>query len=94
MKVIWSPTATRNLDAIWNHIAQDNIDAADRTAERLHSASLILVDYPRMGRPGRQRKTRELVVAGTPYILIYRETPGRIDIVRVIHCKQDYPAKG
>ena len=94
MKVIWSPTAAGNLDDIWTHIAQDNIDAADRMAERLHSASGILTDHPNMGRLGRQHRTRELVVAGTPYILIYTMTPGRIDIVRVIHGKQDWPPKG
>ncbi len=38
MKVIWSPTADRNLDAIWEYIAQDNLDAADRMAEQLEYA--------------------------------------------------------
>jgi toxin ParE1/3/4 len=94
VKVIWSPTAERNLDAIWEYIAQDNIDAADRMTACLHAATENLVNHPRFGRDGRSRDTRELVVADTPYILIYRISRGRIDVVRVLHGKQHWPQAG
>ena len=44
MKIIWSPTAVRNLDAIWEYIAQDNPDAGDRIVERLKLAASVLAD--------------------------------------------------
>jgi plasmid stabilization system protein ParE len=53
VRTIWSPTAERNLGAIWEYVAQDNIDAADRMVERLRVAANNLIDYPRMGRTGR-----------------------------------------
>jgi toxin ParE1/3/4 len=93
VKIIWSPTAERNLDAIWEYIAQDNLDAADRMAERLRSAANILIESPMIGREGRLTSTRELVVADTPYILIYAPSRGRIDIARVIHGAQDWPPR-
>jgi len=94
MKVIWSPTADRNLDAIWEYIAQDNLDAADRMAEQLKSASRLLADFPQLGKSGRANRTRELPVAGTPYILIYRIAANHVDIARVLHGAQDWPPKG
>ncbi|MBI3678728.1 MAG: type II toxin-antitoxin system RelE/ParE family toxin [Proteobacteria bacterium] len=94
MKVIWSPTAERNLDAIWEYIAQDDHEAADRIAERLRSAANGLMTTPLIGRAGRAIDTRELVVAGTPYLLIYRVLPGKIEIARVVHGKQHWPPEG
>lgn len=94
MRVIWSPTAERNLDAVWEYIAQDNLDAADRMSERLRAAAEHLIDYPHFGRVGRSRDSRELIVAGTPYILIYRIGRDRIDIVRILHSKQNWPPAG
>jgi toxin ParE1/3/4 len=94
MKVIWSPTAERNLDAVWEYIAQDNIDAADQMIARLRTASGYLADHPLIGRMGRARGTREFVVSGTPYILLYRPLRSHIDVARVIHGAQDWPPKG
>jgi toxin ParE1/3/4 len=94
MKAIWSPTADRNADAIWEYIAQDNLDAADRILEQLRSSATGLERFPLMGRSGRMRGTRELVIPGTPYILIYRVSRTEIEIGRVIHAKQDWPPKG
>jgi plasmid stabilization system protein ParE len=93
VKIIWSPTAEHNLDAIWEYIAQDNLDAADRMVERLRSAANMLVMSPMIGREGRLASTRELVVADTPYILIYVPSRGHIDIDRVIHGAQDWPPR-
>jgi toxin ParE1/3/4 len=94
MKVIWSLTAERNLDAIWEYIAQNNLDAADRMIARLREASGYLSDHPLMGRTGRARGTRELVVSGTPHILLYRPLRSHVDVARVLHGAQDWPPKG
>jgi toxin ParE1/3/4 len=94
MKVIWSPTADRNADAIWEYISQDDVDAADRILATFHSAASRLEQFPLMGRGGRSRGTRELIIPGTPYILIYRTSRAQIEIARVIHGKQDWPPKG
>lgn len=94
MKVLWSPTAERNADAIWEYIAQDDIDAADRIRTALDAAAERLGIHPRLGKSGRARKTRELVVAGTPYLLIYRVSPKKVEIARVLHGRQDWPPKG
>lgn len=51
-----------------------------------------LADYPAIARPGRVASTRELVVVGTPYIVVYRIEPSAVVILRVLHGAQRWPA--
>ncbi len=44
-----------------------------------------------LGRVGRQRSTRELVISRTPFIVIYRIMNGRIEILRLLHGAQQWP---
>jgi toxin ParE1/3/4 len=44
-----------------------------------------------MGRLGRVEGTRELVIANTPYILIYRINLESVEILRVFHTSKSYP---
>jgi len=85
MRVRWSRKALANLDNAVEYIAGDNASAAAQVAQRIWDAARILADQPRMGRPGRVAGTRELVVAGLPYILPYVENEGTVIILRVIH---------
>ena len=50
-----------------------------------------LVDQPEMGRPGERRGTREWVVRGLPYIIVYRVDWNQDEIVllNVFHGAQD-----
>ena len=44
-----------------------------------------------IGRPGRVEGTRELVVAGTPYIVPYRVKAEIVQIITVLHSAQRWP---
>lgn len=46
---VLSPLARQDLLDIWDHIALDNIDAADRLAEDLQDAMKKLASVPAMG---------------------------------------------
>ena len=47
--------------------------------------------FPRRGRPGRQKDTRELI-AMPPYIIVYRVTGAdTVTILRIWHAAQDRP---
>jgi toxin ParE1/3/4 len=83
----------QDLDEIWFFIAQDNINAADATMETIRAASIPLAQFPKLGRPGNMRRSRELNVAGTPYRLIYRLTPDSIEILRVVHGAREWPSR-
>ena len=78
------PSHTEPDDAA-SWIARDNPPAAGRVAARIKQATEQLADHPESGRSGRVPGTRELVVAGLPYIVVYRIRRGRIYIIRVLH---------
>jgi toxin ParE1/3/4 len=88
MNVQWTAEAQLELIEVWHYIAPDNLDAADRVIERLRDAAEQLTSFPKIGRSGRRARTRELVVAGTSYLLIYRLNRAAIEILRVRHGRQ------
>jgi toxin ParE1/3/4 len=91
MKIIWTAQALQGLLLVREHIEKDNKVAAARIANRLRVATKRLAAHPEMGRPGRVGSTRELIVPGTPYLLPYRVREGRVEILAVIHCAQEWP---
>lgn len=91
MPVKWLKVALANLDTEAEYIARDNPPAAARTLQRIVDAIEQLERYPAIGRPGRVPGTRELVVAGTPYIVPYRVRSGQVEILRIFHGARRWP---
>ena len=73
------------------YIAEDRPEAALRMVERIQEAVSKLADQRALGRPGRVTGTRELVIAGTPYIIPYRVREDAIEILRVFHGARRWP---
>jgi toxin ParE1/3/4 len=93
MEIIWREVALNGLERARSYIAEDNPAAAERVRERILSAVRRLADMPYSGRPGRVDDTRELVVAGTPYIVAYTVLGGQIVIIAVQHGAQEWPER-
>jgi toxin ParE1/3/4 len=91
VRVTWLDRAVEDLKAVRTYIARDSPSAAAEVAQRLRDALKLLADYPVAGRPGRVPNTRDLVVAGTPYILPYRVRSESVEILRVLHGAQTWP---
>ena len=91
MPIKWLRTALRNLDHHARYIAKDNPDAARRAVERVQAAVGQLTQYRSMGRIGRVLGTRELIVGGTPWIIVYRVRADAVEIIRVLHGAQRWP---
>lgn len=72
-------------------IAETNPRAATAVAQRLIEAVERLTDFPASGRPGRLPDTRELVVAGTPFIVPYRIVRAEVQVIAVIHAARRWP---
>ena len=86
----WLELARIDLLGIVDYISDDNPDAAQRVKDDVEAKAGKLPDFPRMGRPGRVKATRELV-AWANYILVYEETPFAVRILRVLHASQQWP---
>lgn len=91
MSIVWSPRAIEHVAHLREYIARDNPKAANRIARVLLEAVERIAKLPNLGRPGRVAGTRELVVAGTPYIIPYRLRGDRLEIVAVFHARQKWP---
>ena len=91
MRVRWTRRALRALDGIAEYIAQDSPSAARRIVRRIQDAVADLDAHPWMGRAGRVAGTRELVVAGTPFLIPYRVREETLEILSVIHAARKWP---
>jgi toxin ParE1/3/4 len=93
VKIVWLPRARANRTDAIDHIAKENPRAALDQLEEIEQQSKMLTDHPEIGRIGRRRGTRELVINRTPFILIYRVRPRtkRIEILRFLHGAQKWP---
>ena len=63
-----------------------------RRLGRDERAVSALKRYPELGRSGRVAGTRELLVAGLPYLVVYRISPSHnIEILAVRHATRRWP---
>ncbi len=91
MTIAWTKLALRDLHRVRNYIAADRPRAADDIVERLGRAVESLLSYANLGRRGRVRGTRELVIVGTPYLVPYRVKKKRIEVLAVLHGARRWP---
>jgi len=85
LNIRWLDKAVIDLEDAFEFILFDNPSAAAAEVDKVLSAVERLKDNPAMGRAGRVPKTRELVVSGSPYLIIYRVKSDRLEILRVFH---------
>jgi plasmid stabilization system protein ParE len=81
-----TPTAARDLAAIYDHIARDNLPAAGRMLQRFLDAFRKLADQPGMGHL-REDLTDEPFRFWSvgAYLIIYRPDIEPLEILRVVH---------
>ena len=91
MSIRWLPQAQSNRLEQLEFIAQDNPLAAINQDEEIERQINMLLAHPQMGRPGRVAGTRELVISGTPFVVIYRLQGQSIEVIRLLHSAQQWP---
>ncbi len=90
-RLLWSLDAEADLDSITDYIAEDNPQAAVTIRDEIERRLAMLGLRPRLGRRGRVRGTREMVLAGTPYIAVYRVVDDDVLVLRVLHGARRWP---
>ena len=91
MKPVWARAAIRDLVHAREYIGFENQDAAREMASRIVDATERIIKFPEIGRPGRVNGTRELVVPGTQYLIVYRLKKNAVHFLRVLHGRQKWP---
>jgi len=91
LRVVWTKQADAQLDEVYEYISQDNPVAADGQLQLIGNAVQNLGNFPELGRTGRRDGTREVVIPGTPYIVVYRIRLASVRVLSVIHGARRWP---
>lgn len=91
MKVVWLREASSALDIHYDYLASRNPKAATFVFRRIVDSTKRLRQFPESGRQGRFLGTREVIVPGIPYIVVYRVSASAVEILRVFHTSTDWP---
>ncbi len=96
MQLKWTDPAARDLEQIETYISAENSPgvAIEVVLNIINTGELVLLSHPKAGRPGRVSGTRELVIDGIPFVLIYRilDRLDQLQVLRVLHDAQQWPA--
>lgn len=89
MRVTIRPSADHDLDDIFDWIAEDDPDAAERYVRRLVDVALSLCTFPERGplRPEIGEGVRSLTIGR--YLVLYRTEGNTVEIVRFVHGARD-----
>jgi len=88
----WTGPARNQLNQAYEHIASaKSEEVSARIVAQIISSVQQLDSFPMLGRPGRVRGTRELVISSTPYLAAYEIQKARINILALYHGAQQWP---
>ena len=90
-EIRWTPEAADDLELITDYLLDHAGERAEDVVRSIYRAPLDLLTFPRRGRPGKKNGTREFVLSGLPYVIVYRLQGEAIEVVRILHGKQRWP---
>ncbi len=85
------PDAFADLVEIWEYIAQDNVDAADRVLADIHSTLTLLAGSPYIGhrRPDLTTRSLRFHVVREEYLVAYAPDEKPLWVVAVLHGRRN-----
>jgi toxin ParE1/3/4 len=90
LSIVWKDEARADLLGIVRYVAERNPAAAVQLGRTIEESVWPLPEHPYLFRPGRMPGTRE-IVAHRNYIVVYRVELTSIEVLRVLHARQEYP---
>ena len=95
MELNWTEFAIADLDKIEVYISAQGSPAAaiDQVLRVIEVAEKVLLEHSSAGRSGRVKGTRELVITGTPFVIIYRLKMqlSQVQVLRVLRYARQWP---
>ena len=91
MRVVWTLAAAADLEQISDYLFEQKPEIAAPTIRRIYESTADLKQFPRRGRPGRKKGTRELVLVSLPYLVVYEVAGQSLHILRVLHGARRWP---
>ena len=91
MKLRWTSQAIADLEEISDYLVAVRPEAWEHLLERVEHIADVLLDFPLMGKSGLVPGTREFVIAGTPYILVFQLKGNAVVILSVRDGRMRFP---
>lgn len=92
-KYVIGKDAEADLNAIWEYIASDSADAADRWASQLHDAIELIARVPGLGHTRKDLTAYPVLFWPVgAYLVIYRLQNDLVEIVAVTQGARDIPS--
>ncbi len=91
-RIRFTEPATQDLEEIYDYIALDNIEAAERMQARLQKRWRSAAENPGTGRKRDEWQPNLRSVREGNYLILYRQIEDGIEIVRVVHGARDIEA--
>ena len=89
-RFILTPRARQDLNDIWDYIANDNIEAANRVLDALDNAMIKLAKNPGIGhRRDELTDKRHRFLLVYSYLIVYRHETKPLQILRILHAARD-----
>jgi len=92
LKVVWTRLALEDLENAYEFISYYSPEAAKEIISRVEGGINNLRQYPNVGKKGRLKGTRELVIPNTPFFLPYRVKETHIEILAFLHGRRKWPS--
>lgn len=91
-RVIRRPLAAADILDIWDYIAEDSLDQADRWIDKLDEKFKLISAQPLLGRARDELLTDLRSFPFGRYVIFYTPVDDGIDVVRVLHSARDADA--
>ena len=87
MRIRWTETATADLEGIYDYLRENHPKLAVPVCKEIRAAIRSLRRFPRKGKPGRVKGTRELVCG--QQIVVYVVEAHAIQVWRILGAARD-----
>ena len=89
--MIWTKAALADLTRLIDYLTQKTDKEFGTTiGHRILKSVKALHVFPAMGKPSKAPGTRELIIKGLPYLVVYRVTQSKqVEILRLWHMAQE-----
>lgn len=85
-RFVLTEQADADINEMWEYIAENNIDTADKIRDELYTAMQKLADMPGMGHTRLDlADEHHRFWVTSPYVIVYRGDTEPLQIIRVLH---------
>jgi len=91
LPIVWSAKAEADLLSIVEYVAERSPKAAERLAEAIRTSTWPLSEHPYIFKSSQRVSGCREIIVHPNYIVLYRVELDRIQVMRVVHARRDFP---